>query len=294
MKILILGGNGMIGHKLYQILSKVYVETYVVLRRDYNNLTYKKMFNQKNTFSKFDLYEIDKLEIFLNDFQPDIIINAAGITIRRGVDTDINKTLVLNSILPKYLSLWCDLNKKWLIHLSTDCVFSGSVGDYNEKDFPDARNIYGISKSLGEVAGKNSLVLRSSYIGRELENNTELLEWFLRTNETKVVGYKNVIYSGISTLKLAEYILILINDHYRLCGLYNISSQPISKYELLKHFKNKFKKNIDIIESTDHYSNKSLNSEMFFNLLKLPSPNWGSMSEEIFLDSVLNESLYNK
>jgi dTDP-4-dehydrorhamnose reductase len=184
MRILILGGNGMIGHKMYQVLSNVYADTWVLFRKKLDQINASEIFNKNKCIDNFDLIQFDKLHSLLNQLKPDIIINAAGITIRRGVNEILYKSIIINAALPHFLDNWAKINKKRLIHFSTDCVFSGKDGFYSEKSIPDADDIYGKTKAMGEINSTNSLTLRGSMIGRELENKTELLEWFLnQTNE---------------------------------------------------------------------------------------------------------------
>lgn len=283
----------MIGHKIYQIISKKYIDTFALIRSNSNLLPYINIYDQRYLLHECDLSDFAKLEKILCEIRPDIIINAAGITIRRGVEDNIRQTLILNSLLPKYLSNWCNSNNSWFIHLSTDCVFNGEKGNYTELDFPDARDLYGLTKSLGEIY-KDTLVIRGSFIGRELANHTELLEWFLRTGNESIVGYHKVLYSGISTITLAEYILLIIEKHFNLKGLFNVSSFPITKYDLLKLFNTHFNKNIEIIKSLSYESNKILNSSKFFNLTGLTQPSWHEMIIKLKEDSILNQAFYNK
>jgi dTDP-4-dehydrorhamnose reductase len=293
LKIIILGANGMIGHKLYQVISKYYLQTYALIRGNSISLNYRNLYNEKYLLEGVDLSDFQKLDVILNNIKPDVIINAAGITIRRGVEIDVKNTLVLNSLFPKFLANWCNLNSGWLIHLSTDCVFSGTKGNYSELDFPDARDLYGLTKNLGENS-INALVIRGSFIGRELANYTELLEWFLRTENKSIIGYNKVLYSGISTPLLAEYIIMVMKNYYSLKGLFNVSSIPISKYNLLCLFNNNFNRNIDIIKSDDYESNKVLNSSLFFNLIGVKQPCWQDMIVKLKEDSILNKNYYNK
>ena len=199
----------------------------------------------------------------LNNLCPDFIINAAGITIRRGVNNKIHRTILINSALPHLLAEWTKMNNKKLIHFSTDCVFSGKTGFYSELSLPDAEDLYGKTKALGEVSNSNTLTLRASMIGRELENKTELLEWFLKQIDSDIYGFSKVIYSGISTNRMAEYIFKIINDYPEMHGIYNVSSTPISKHDLLRLFNLYFNKTTNIICDESYKSNKDLDSIKF-------------------------------
>jgi dTDP-4-dehydrorhamnose reductase len=294
MRILILGGNGMIGHKMYQIISKVSVDTWVTLRNDLATYNFSDIYNRKKVIDNIDLSDFKKLLNTLNEIMPDIILNACGITIRRGVEKIKSNTILLNSVLPHILNEWVSLNNKRLIHFSTDCVFSGKKGDYLDNEIKDAYDLYGSTKSLGEIVdSKFALTLRSSMIGRELENKTELLEWFLKQSNKKIKGFSEVIYAGITTLKMAEIVLRIINFYPNLIGIYNISSKPISKYDLLKICNNHFAINSIIEIDNTYISNKNLISDKLFNEIEIEKPNWTDLISQLKDDCLINTKLYN-
>jgi dTDP-4-dehydrorhamnose reductase len=288
MKILILGGNGMIGHKIYQIISKTHPNTWVLIRKKLHNLKYKHIFNKNFVIDDFDLTDFIRLNTLLDFHNPDYIINAAGITIRRGVNDSIYKSIMINAYLPHFINEWVTKNNKKLIHFSTDCVFSGNEGGYTEDSITDSIDIYGRTKSLGEVISKNAITLRSSMIGIELENKTELFEWFLSKKNMKINGFSNVFYSGITTIKMAEYVLKIIDTLPEMHGLYNVSSESISKYELLRLLNSKFNMNLTILKDETKKSNKVLTSDVFFNYTGLQKPNWLVLVEELWHDYTIN------
>lgn len=294
MRVLILGGNGMIGHKMYQVISKVHNDTWVTLRKKISNYNFSKIYDSKRVIEKINLLDFENLRNKLNKINPDIVINACGITIRRGAEDVVSNTILINSALPHFLNEWVCLNNKRLIHFSTDCVFSGKKGMYNEGDLKDSIDTYGLTKSVGEVINSScTLTLRGSMIGRELENKTELLEWFLQQQNNKIKGFSNAIYSGITTVKMAEIVLKIINEYPKLSGLYNITSKPISKYELLCLWNIYFKVNATIEPDKAYNSNKNLISKRLFKKLKLEQPNWSSLIKQLAQDSIQNNNLYN-
>lgn len=293
MRILILGGNGMIGHKVYQALRLVFDDTWVLLRQNLKDLNYKELFNFKKVLDAIDLKEFERLVRILDDLNPDIIINAAGITIRRGIDVSISNTITINSTLPHFLEEWINgkIGKR-LIHFSTDCVFSGKIGDYNESSTPDAVDYYGRSKALGEVTGPQSLTLRGSMIGKELANHTELLEWFLSQKGKSVNGFNNVIYGGITTVKMAEYVTKIITDFPSMSGLYNVSSIPISKYDLLKLLNENFDVGSEILICENYHSKKNLISSKFYNEMGITIPDWKDLVIQLKENSNINSKYY--
>lgn len=292
MRILILGGNGMIGHKMYQVLSKEYADTWVLFRKKTTQVASSEIFNKDKIIDNFDLIHFDKLNTILDNLMPEVIINAAGITIRRGINDDRYRSIMINSALPHFLDNWTKINKKRLIHFSTDCVFSGKSGFYSETSFTDAEDIYGRTKSLGEIKSTNTLTLRGSMIGRELENKTELLEWFLKQKNTQIKGYSEVIYSGITTCKMADFVLNIVDRFPEMHGLYNVSSDRISKFDLVKLFNTHFEINADIIADNSYVSNKDLDSNRFYEQTGFKKPNWKELIEELKNDSDQNKKYY--
>ncbi len=292
-RILILGGNGMIGHKLYQILENNFSDTWILIRKKLASLEYKNFFNSNKIIEDFDLSNFNLLNEILNNLNPDIIINASGITIRRGISQNIYNTILLNSALPHFLNNYISIKKdKRLIHFSTDCVFSGKDGSYVENSTLDAMDLYGKSKGLGEIIGENTLTIRSSMIGRELDNHTELLEWFLSKKSSTVSGFSNVTYSGITTIQMAHYILNIILFYPNLKGIYNISAKPITKYDLLILLNDVFETNINILNDENYISNKNLISDKFFNETRLKQPSWNNLVLDLKNDSILNKKYY--
>ena len=289
MKILILGADGMIGHKIAQTLINHRHD--IILNSRSRSAFLKKTFPNAQVIG-FDLSLI-KIKELLSNLNPELIINAVGITIRRGAQFD-QTTNYINSILPHEIDLWCQENKKKLIHFSTDCVFSGKTGNYSDNDLPDAEDSYGKSKGLGEVSSSNTLTIRTSMIGRELFNKTELLEWVISNKNKKVSGFDMAIYSGVTTLWMSKTVFNIINQFPNLNGIWNISSKPISKLNLVKKINHHFKLNIDINKDSSFCSNKSLNSSRFFSETKYEIPNWDDMLSELFIDSNENANLYTK
>ena len=294
MKILILGGNGMIGHKMYQTISKIHKDTWVTLRKSLTSYSYSEIYNPEKVIDNIDLINFQTISNQLNKINPDIVVNACGITIRRGIETLKSNSIILNSALPHFLNEWVTSNNKRLIHFSTDCVFTGAKGDYIDNDNKDAYDLYGSTKSMGEVIdSKFAITLRGSMIGSELENKTELFEWFLKQKNKKIKGFNKVIYSGITTTKMAEIVLKLIDQFPNLSGVYNISSKPISKFELLKLWNNLFDINANIEIDNSYTSNKNLISDNFYRTISMEQPDWVELSSQLNIDNLLHNNLYN-
>ena len=280
MKLLILGGDGMLGHQL--LLS--YRDTHsvkVTLRKSLEQYQEYNLFNKNNTFDNIDARNFRAIADVIRDYCPDVVINCIGVVKQRDEVNDCLPTLKINSLLPRYLEHLCNSIGVRFIHVSTDCVFSGDKGDYIETDLPDAKDLYGVSKYLGEVFGDNCLTLRTSIIGLELSHKKSLVEWFL-AQQGEIKGYKNAIYSGVTTLELARLMEYLFSQKIMLSGLYNVSSKPISKYELLSTLLTKLERNdIEIEEDVSFVCDRSLNSQEFFSDTNYEIPSWDVMLTEL-------------
>lgn len=279
----------MIGH---QVLIGLLKENFLIHAHFKKKKSKQDFLKSKNTIFHFLEISEDNIEEFLVDINPDIIINTAGVTTRREKESTINQIKFTNSLLPNILSNWSEKNGCRLIHFSTDCVFSGEKGNYKDDDKPDALDTYGKTKSLGEVRGTNTLTLRSSMIGFELYNKTELLEWVLSNQNKSINGFSNVIYSGITTSLMSKIVNKIVNDFPDLSGIYNVSSAPISKYSLLKKINAIFDLNIKIKSIESKASNKSLEYSNFFMITGIEIPDWDSMLKELKKAWLLNKHIY--
>ena len=287
MKILILGADGMIGHKIAHSL----VDDFELI------LTSRKSISSESLGiinGKILLHNLvtDSLDSLLDNITPDVIINCVGITTRRGVEENIAHTRLLNSGLPYKLNSWVNSNSRKLIHFSTDCVFSGSKGNYQDYDLPDAEDIYGTTKAAGEVDSPNTLTIRCSMIGRELCNFTELFEWLIKNKNKKIEGYSKVFYSGITTVRMGKILNQILKQNLHLSGIYNISSVPITKFDLLLKLSNAFSLDVDINENKNIKSNKVLISEKFTEITGIYPSNWDDLITEFKADCEKFKSLY--
>ena len=272
----------MLGHQLLKQLSDAH-DARVTLRGKRAEYSAFGLFNTKNAYPGIELSSIEPLAEAIKDFKPQVIVNAAGIVKQRPEAKEIIPSLEINSLLPHRLALLCKEAGARLIHISTDCVFSGRKGRYTESDTPDAEDLYGRSKLLGEVMEPHCLTLRTSMIGRELQFKTGLLEWFLAQRGT-VHGFTHAIFSGFTTLELARIIEKIITGYPRASGLYHVSSDPISKYDLLKLINKKMRLPLEIVPDTEFKCNLSLDSTKFRSEFKYNSPSWEVMIEELAQD----------
>ena len=279
MRILILGGDGMLGHQLMKYLGARH-DVKVTLRQEIATYNHLGLFNQKNSISCIDVRSYERLVDAFSDYCPNIVINAVGIVKQRPDSKESIPSLEINALLPHRLSILCKTIGARLIHLSTDCIFSGKKGNYLETDLSDAEDLYGKTKYLGEVHDSNCLTIRTSIIGRELSRHTSLLDWFL-AQTSNIKGYRNAIYSGFTTIEMCKIIDKIILQFPNASGVYQVSSKPISKYELLLMLRKHFGRDIDIIPDDNFRCNRSLDSSRFRSEFAYVPPSWNEMVEEL-------------
>jgi len=283
MKLLVIGGGGMLGHKLVQILRYKF-DVYTTFRNGFRKYEPFEIFEDYKSIENIDVENLTLVEDVIFNIKPDVIINAVGIIKQLPSAKNVIKTLTINSIFPHQLAELANQIQARLITISTDCVFNGKKGKYIETDFPDADDLYGKSKDLGEVTFDNCLTIRTSIIGRELFTAHSLIEWFLSNRGRTVKGYINAVYSGLPTVILAEIIGDLIDNYPNLQGLYHISSEPINKYDLLNLVNEAYGAEIEIEPFEDFVIDRSLDSTRFRKITGFQPLNWREMINKMASD----------
>lgn len=280
MRILILGGDGMLGHQLLKSWQSSH-DVCVTLRQDQAEYAKYRLFHTGNCFYNIDVRNFDDVKKVAAQFKPEAVVNAIGIVKQREEAQDSIMSLEINSLLPHRLSSLCKQLDSRLVHISTDCVFSGSKGNYTEDDLEDAGDLYGRSKLLGEVTEPHSVTIRTSIIGLELARKESLVEWFLRQQGT-IRGYTKAIYSGFTTQEMARIIELILVKHPLLSGLWHVASIPISKYDLLKTLRGLLNRTeVDVQPSGDFKCDRSLSASKFFEVTGYQPPSWDAMLKEL-------------
>lgn len=290
MKLLILGSNGLLGNTLTKyFFKKSNYETFGLLR-DSSKLKFFKKEDINRLIFINDVLDYENLKIKIKKLKPNVIINCIGLTNKlKKQDISITEKYInVNSIFPHKLQKICIELSIRLIHLSSDCVFSGRKGFYSESDYPDPIDIYGRSKILGELEHDNTVTIRKSVIGHELVSKRGLLEWFLN-QEIKVEGYKEAFFSGLTVLELAKIIDMYIIPNQNLKGIFHISGETISKYDLLKIIANEYNKLIRIIPNQSIKINRSLNSNLFCELTGYEIKSWPFLIKSMFEFNQINK-----
>ncbi len=281
MKILVFGVSGMLGNSLFRYFSKDNnYKIFGTLRSNQIPSNLGKNF-YSNVLTGIDVENQDSLTKVFAQIKPQIVINCVGIVKQLAEANDPLLAIPINSILPHRLALLSEAVEARLIHISTDCVFSGSKGNYTEKDIPDAYDLYGRSKLMGEVDYPNAITLRTSIIGHELSGSRSLINWFL-SQKSKVNGFTKAIYSGFPTVELAEIIEKYVIPNPQMHGLYHVSSDPINKYDLLKIVREVYEKDIEIEPSDKLVIDRSLNSKRFQEETRYASPTWQELINKMY------------
>jgi dTDP-4-dehydrorhamnose reductase len=275
MKVLVLGGDGMLGHQLFAILAPAH-DVRVTLRRPLRAYESLGLFSEANAFPEVDVRSPHHLIEVLSAFRPDAVVNCIGIVKQREAAKEVLDSLEVNALLPHRLAGLCRLGGARLIHISTDCVFSGRRGGYRDDDVSDAEDVYGRTKYLGEVATPPALTLRTSIIGRELNRRQGLVEWFLAQTGA-VRGFKRAIFSGFTTTELSRVIAYLLQQFPGAHGLYNVSAAPIDKFTLLCLVRDHFRKDVEILPDEEVVIDRSLDSNRFRKEFVYSPPSWPEM-----------------
>ncbi len=275
-KILVLGAGGMLGSGVTHILSQnLNLDVIGTVRK----LPYKFKSRAGIKILK-DATDIVALKEFVANSEPDIIINCIGLIKQKNIELNNIVSTKINTELPKNLEKLTSPKDFFIIHFSTDCVFSGLKGRYSECDEADADDIYGRSKFLGELKAQNTLTIRCSIIGHELYTQNSLLDWFL-CQTGSVFGYKNAFFSGITTIEMGKFINLIIMKNLPISGLYHLSSSRISKFNLLKKIAHIYNKNINIIPIDEPRIDRSLVSEKLKIKMNYVPPSWHYMLKEL-------------
>jgi dTDP-4-dehydrorhamnose reductase len=279
MKIMILGGSGMLGHRLWMDLSQVH-DVWVTIRASASTMPDLPGVDRRRIREHVDVLDFDNVMRAFAAIQPELVINCIGLVKQNALSNDPLSAIELNARLPHRISLACRTAGARMVHISTDCVFSGRTGNYTEASPSDAEDLYGRSKFLGEVAYPHSITLRTSIIGRELHTKYGLTEWFLDQQQA-VKGYKRAIFSGFTTQAISRILLSYVIPNTNLSGVWQVASQRISKYDLLQLMNEAYRKKLEIQPEETMAVDRSLDGSRFNAATGFAAPTWPEMIQEM-------------
>ena len=276
MRVLILGGSGMLGHKLRQTFAPRF-DTYVTFRGAPGDYERTGLFDQSRTLGGVSAQDFDSVARVFARLRPEAVVNCIGVVKQDAAAKDPLKSIEVNALFPHRLAQLARASGARLVHLSTDCVFTGREGNYDERAKPDAEDLYGRTKLLGEVGGENCLTIRTSMIGRELAGAHGLLEWFLSQEGKRVRGFRRAVFSGFTTLALAEVIATVLSEHESLSGVWHVAADPVNKFDLLSLVKEIYGLRVEIEPDESFVCDRSLDGSRFREETGIIAPSWPEM-----------------
>ena len=293
MRVLILGGSGMLGHKLWQTLAPGF-DTFATFRDEPGFYAHFGIFDEARMLGGVSAEKFGTVKRAFAIVRPEVVVNCIGIVKQDAAAKNFVTSITVNALLPHQLAQACREINARLIHLSTDCVFSGDKGNYSEVDAPDAQDLYGRTKVLGEVDYENSLTLRTSMIGRELQSSHGLVEWFLSQRGKTVRGFKRAVFSGFTTQELAAVITDIIAEQPQLRGVWQVAAEPINKFDLLLLLKKALAVDIEIEPDETFVCDRSLNGERFRQATGFVPRPWPEMIERMAQDTTCYDEIREK
>lgn len=280
MKVLVIGITGMLGNALFRRFSEAKGMEAFGTMRSVNAKSHFPAAMHERILSDVDAIDFDSIVRAAAWAKPDVIVNAVGLIKQLQTANDPLVALPINALFPHRLARLAEAVGARFVHISTDCVFSGKKGNYSEADFPDAYDLYGRSKLLGEVDYPNAVTLRTSIIGRELGSSNALVDWFLaQSGETR--GFTRAIFSGLPTVELADVISDHVLPRPELRGLYHVAAQPISKFDLLALVAAAFGKDIRLVPDEKLVIDRSLDASRFREATGYVSAPWPELVEKM-------------
>lgn len=290
MRVLILGGAGMLGHKLWQSFSPRF-DTHVTFRKSAGAYAGLGIYDPARALGNVTAEDSQSIKRALDLVHPDVVVNCIGIVKQDAKAVDPIASITVNALFPHRLAQICRDAGARLIHLSTDCVFSGRTGNYSEDDTPDAADLYGRTKLLGEVGGEGCLTIRTSMIGRELEGSHGLVEWFLAQEGKRVRGFKRAVFTGFTTGALADVLAEVIGHHRDLSGVWHVASEAINKFDLLSLVRETYQLTVEIEADETFLCDRSLDGSRFRQKAGIVAPSWPEMIRRMREDSTSYDEL---
>jgi dTDP-4-dehydrorhamnose reductase len=281
VKVLVLGGDGMLGHQLMQTLGEDH-EVHCTLRQGPDAYAaWRWALPEERCFHGVDVRNTDRLLEVLGEFRPEALVNCVGVIKHRPDAQDTVLSLEVNSLLPHRLAALAKTMRARMVHFSTDCVFRGDAGPYAQ-DFPsDATDVYGRTKFLGEVGGPGAVTIRSSIIGLELKTKASLVEWFLAQTGT-LRGFTECLYTGITTQAMARLVGRLLTDWREVDGVWQVASEPIDKDTLLRKFSQLLgRDDVEIVADDSVKVDRRLEGHAFVERTGYQVPSWDAMLAEL-------------
>lgn len=289
MKVLVLGADGMLGHKLMQRLAGS-VEATGTLRAARPDAAVVDALPGARIIGGVDASSIASVAAAMETASPTVVVNGIGIVKQRRDARDPAASIQVNALFPHLLATLCAERGARLVHFSTDCVFSGRDGPYREDDASDAEDLYGRTKYLGEVTGQGCLTLRSSIIGHALRGQFGLIDWFVAQRGGQVNGFAGALYTGLPTVVMADLVVRILTEWPHLEGLCQVASAPISKYDLLRLVDRIYRLGIRVDRDDAFRCDRRLDGSRLRGCIGWSPPPWEDMVVRMLSDAEETES----
>jgi dTDP-4-dehydrorhamnose reductase len=283
MRVMVLGAGGMLGHKLLQRLRTDF-EVAGTIRDREPGAELRRAIPGIKLYQGVAADNLASVGRAIEEWRPQVVLNCIGIVKQTSAAKDPILSITINSLFPHQVAQLASAHGAKLIHFSTDCVFSGRHGNYVEDDVPDPIDLYGRSKLLGEVASPYTLTLRMSIVGRELRGHLGLIDWFLSQGGRRLNGYTGALYTGLTTIATADLIAWLIRAHPRLEGLWHVSAEPITKFDLLQMVNRVYGLGAEIARDETFFCDRRLDSSRFRRRTGWSPPGWEQMVDAMRSD----------
>jgi dTDP-4-dehydrorhamnose reductase len=287
MRVLVLGSDGMLGAELVRVLAADGHDVAALTRRSSPVSADVASLPGDRRFGGVDVRNLDGVTDAAAALRPDAVVNAVGLVKQRAAGRRPRPAVEVNALFPHRLAALCQAGGIRLVHVSTDCVFSGTVdgsrrGGYTEADRPDPVDVYGMTKLLGEVDGPGTLTLRTSIVGLEAAGSRNgLVEWFLASSG-QVAGYRNAVFSGLPTTELSRLVGRLLVEHDELNGLYHVAADPISKFDLLTMLADRLgRRDVTVVGVDDPILDRSLDAGRLRAATGYEPPDWATLVDEL-------------
>lgn len=279
--ILILGGTGMLGHELWRTCRE-HAATHATVREPSPQSLGAHLTDTSGAIPGVRAEAPETVEWALEQAQPDVVVNCIGVVKQATAASEPVGMVRINSLFPHQLAASCESRDIRLVHLSTDCVFSGQRGNYGERDTPGPLDLYGRSKLAGEPSGAHVLTLRTSMIGWELRGRRQgLLEWFASQGGGTARGYTRAVFSGPTTPVLSRAILAVLERRPELSGTWHIAAEPIAKHDLLLALRAAMDLDVEIVPDGSVAIDRSLDASAFHAETGWAAPSWEQMVAEL-------------
>jgi dTDP-4-dehydrorhamnose reductase len=288
-QILILGASGMLGHMLVRVLSPHHNVVGTTSSKHDEKSPLARILSEENWVDQVDVRNLPTVEKAIRDTKADVVINCVGVIKQKMESSNIMDAILINSLIPHQLANICNQTQSRLIHFSTDCVFEGTPGVKMANQVPNATDLYGTTKRLGEVNYGSALTLRTGFVGRQLSGAEGLFEWVRSQRGKTIDGYQNAIYSGFTAMALSQIIRQIIEEHEQLSGLHQVAGNHINKFDLITKLNEYLDLDLTINRNTDFMCDRSMDGSEFTKLTDIAIPSWDDMLVEFAAD----QNFYN-